>query len=100
MNLINKNGITVSMTDETFIEFINKLPVDMQLKIVNEILDIDKNDFLKRLAKQRYKHCMDSAKQFKEMSEDDTFKKIGVGDDYLVVSNEYLDDAKKWKQFF
>ena len=39
-------------------------------------------------------------KQFKEMPEDETFKKIDVADDYLVVSNEYLDEAKKWKQFF
>lgn len=88
------------MTNEAFIEFINKLPVNMQLKIVNVILDFDKNDFLKCLAKQRYKHCMDSAKQFKEMSENETFKKIDVADNYLVVSNEYLDEAKKWKQFF
>ena len=70
------------------------------MKIVNEILDIDKNNFLTRLAKQRYKHCMTNAKDFKEMSEDDMFKKIDVADDYLIESNKYLDEAKKWKQFF
>lgn len=100
MNLINKDGISVSMTNEALIKFIGELPVNIQLKIVNEILDIDKNDFLTSLAKQRYKYCMTNAKHFKEMSEDEIFKEIDVADGYLLVSNEYLDEAKKWKQFF
>jgi len=51
------------------------------------------------LAKYRYDKCIKEGDNFKRLSEDKFWEKIGVADSYGEVSKKYYKEAEIWKQF-
>jgi len=97
-----KNNIQVSIDIDNLIKEITSFNNEDKVYLISEILDrfdANKESPLQALAKYRYDKCIKEGDNFKRLSEDKFWEKIGVADSYGEVSKKYYKEAEIWKQF-
>ena len=98
-----KNNIQVSIDIDNLIEEITSFDNEDKVYLISQILDrfdANKESPLQALAKYMYDKCTKEGDNFKRLSEDKFWKKIGsAADSYGVVSKKYYKEAEIWQQF-
>ena len=97
-----KNNIQVSIDINDLIGEITSFNNEDKVFLISEVLDMydaTKESPLQTLAKYMYNKCIKEGDNFKRLSEDKFWKKIGSADSYGVVSKKYYKEAEIWKQF-
>lgn len=94
--------VSVTLDIENLIEKIINFSNADKVYLISEILDrydASKESPLQALAKHMYNKCIKEGDNFKRLSEDEFWKKIGSADGYGEVSKKYYKEAEIWKQF-
>lgn len=97
-----KNNIQVSIDMDNLIGEITSFNNEDKVFLISEILDrfdATKESPLQALSKYMYNKCTKEGDNFKRLSEDKFWKKIGSADSYGEVSKKYYKEAEIWKQF-
>ncbi len=97
-----KNNIQVSIDINDLIGEITSFDNEDKVFLISEVLDrydATKESPLLTLAKHMYNKCIKEGDDFKRLSEDEFWKKIGSADGYGEVSKKYYKEAEIWKQF-
>jgi len=97
-----KNNIQVSIDIDNLIGEITSFDNEDKVFLISEFLDrfdATKESPLQALAKHRYNKCIKEGDNFKRLSEDEFWKKIGSADGYGEVSKKYYKEAEIWKRF-
>ena len=97
-----KNNIQVSININNLIEEIISFDNEDKVYLISEILDrfdANKESPLQALSKYMYNKCIKEGDNFKRLSEDKFWKKIGSADSYGEVSKKYYKEAEIWQQF-
>lgn len=101
-NITFKNNIQVSIDINNLIKEITSFDNEDKVFLISEVLDRFNANIespLQALSKHMYSKCIKEGDNFKRLSEDEFWKKIGVADGYGEVSKKYYKEAEIWKQF-
>lgn len=97
-----KKNIQVSIDINNLIEEITSFDNEDKVFLISEVLERFNANIespLQALAKYMYNKCIKEGDNFKRLSEDEYWKKIGFADGYGEVSKKYYKEAEIWKRF-
>ncbi len=103
MDVVVFDKVSVTLDLEELIKKITSFSNADKVYLISQILDrfdANKESPLQALAKDMYNDCMKKGDDFKRLSEDKYWKKIGsAAESYGEVSKKYYKKAEIWKQF-